>query len=208
MTEDDARTEIQASVSRETFERLEIYAQILTKWQKAINLVSKTTIPQIWARHMLDSAQLFDFCDKTRGNWVDIGSGGGFPGLVCAAIAHDSAPGLSFTLIESDARKSAFLRTAASEMGLTVQILNKRIEGADPQDADILSARALAPLNLLCEYAERHLKSDGVAYFQKGENYQSEIDEALATWDMRVELVPSKTASNAVILKIEGLKRA
>lgn len=208
MTEDEARARLQADVSRETFARLETYAAALVKWQKAINLVAPSTIQELWVRHFLDSAQVFDLAPAKEGLWLDIGSGAGFPGLVCAAIAAEKAPGLRFTFIESDLRKGSFLRTVAAEMGLKIGVLTRRIEETPPQNAAVLSARALSSLTRLLGHAERHLAPDGTALFLKGATHQQEIEEALETWRMTVESVPSQTAEGAVILKIGDIRRA
>ncbi|WP_071674257.1 16S rRNA (guanine(527)-N(7))-methyltransferase RsmG [Nioella nitratireducens] len=208
MTEDDARARLQASVSRETFDRLQTYADALVKWQKAINLVAPSTIPELWSRHFLDSAQVFDLCPVKEGLWLDIGSGAGFPGLVCAAVAAEQAPELRFTFIESDLRKGSFLRTVAAEMGLKVGVLTRRIEEAPPQGAAVLSARALASLGKLLGHAERHLSPNGTALFLKGATHAQEIEEALETWRMSVDSVSSQTAEGAVILKIGDIHRA
>ncbi len=203
-----AREHIRANVSRETFDRLTRYAEQLEQWQRAINLVSKNTIPDLWSRHFLDSFQVFANANIEAGKWVDIGSGAGFPGLVCAALAMEKAPKIVFTLIESDQRKCSFLRTITHELGAPATIITSRIEHAPPQEADILSARALASLSKLNEYAERHLKPSGVALFPKGATHAKEIKDALETWDMSVESVPSQTDPNSVILKIGDIRRA
>ena len=207
MTEEEARARLEGSVSRETFAKLELYAAALVKWQKAINLVSPSTIPELWTRHFLDSAQVYDLCPSQEGHWVDIGSGAGFPGLVCAAIASEKAPCFRFTFIESDLRKGSFLRTVAMELGLKIGVLTRRIEESPPQNADVLSARALAPLGKLLGYAERHLAPDGTALFLKGATHSLEVKEALETWRMTMESVPSQTAAEAVVLKIGDLRR-
>ncbi len=208
MTEADARAQIHKIVSRETFERFETYAATLIKWQKAINLVSASSIPEIWSRHFLDSAQVFSLNTVESGLWLDIGSGAGFPGLICAAMAVETSPELRFTLIESDQRKCSFLRTAAQAMNLKVTVLPHRIEDAPSQNAQIVSARALAPLIKLCEYGEKHLAREGTALFLKGATHQQEINEALETWKMKIVSVPSQTANGAVILKIGEIGRA
>jgi len=208
MTEAEAITWFRKNVSRETFERLEIYAAALTKWQKAINLVSAKTMPELWTRHFFDSAQIFGHCRAESGLWLDIGTGGGFPGLICAALAADEKPDIRFTFVESDLRKCSFLRSAAAEMGLKVGILTRRIEDAPPQNAQIISARALAPLTVLCGYADRHLAQDGTALFLKGATHGQEINQALETWTMKMEIIPSQTADGAVILKIGDIRRA
>jgi len=208
MTEGEARDRLQATVSRETFSRLETYASALVKWQKTINLVSPSTLSDLWARHFLDSAQVFELSDEKRGLWLDIGSGGGFPGLVCAAMAKEKAPDMQFTFIESDLRKGSFLRTVAAEMGLKIAVLTRRIEDAPRQNAAILSARALAPLTRLLGFAEQHLATGGTALFLKGATHAKEVEQALEHWRMKIDLVSSQTADEAVILKIGDVRRA
>ena len=133
-------------VSRETQERLEIYGDLLTKWNPRINLVSKKSLDEMWTRHFADSAQIFALAPHSVDHWVDMGSGGGFPGLVVAILGQDGGSPRRMTLIESDARKAAFLRVVIRETGLTATVLNERIEKAAPQSANVLSARALTDL--------------------------------------------------------------
>ncbi|SDF46823.1 16S rRNA (guanine527-N7)-methyltransferase [Celeribacter baekdonensis] len=194
-------------VSRETFERLEAYFSILKKWNPAINLVAKSTVENAWDRHFLDSAQVFALAPKESKSWVDIGSGGGFPGLVCAVLAAEHAPEMAFTLVESDQRKAEFLRTVARDLNVPVTVIAKRIEDIPPLNADIISARALAALPLLLNYAERHLSESGLAIFQKGANVSNEIAESLETWRFTYEEYPSATGQDAVTLLIGDIRR-
>lgn len=189
-------------------ERLAGYAALLRKWAPAINLVARSTLDDLESRHFADSAQLFDLAPENPRHWVDLGSGAGFPGLVVAILAADRAPKQRFTLIESDQRKGTFLRTVIRELALDhVEVHARRIEDTPPQDADVVSARAVAPLAKLLCHAERHLGAHGVALFPKGARYQQELDEALASWRCRVQKIPSKTDPEAVILKIGGIAR-
>lgn len=194
-------------VSRETAARLDVYEALLRKWQGAINLVSASTLPDLRTRHFADSAQLLQFTPQEARHWVDLGSGGGFPGLVVAALAAQKAPQLRVTLIESDTRKATFLRLAAQDMGLEVTVLAQRAEEAAPQNADIVSARALAPLSALVPLAARHLAPHGIALFPKGARYEEELNAALASTALDVQTHPSQTAPDAVILRIGGLAR-
>jgi 16S rRNA (guanine527-N7)-methyltransferase len=194
-------------VSRETTERLSRFADLLRKWNPSINLVSRTTLDSLETRHILDSAQLFDFKPAGARHWVDLGSGGGFPGLVIAILAAELAPTLRVTLIESDRRKATFLRTVARELDLKeVRVLAERIETVPPQDADVVSARALAPLPDLLAYAERHLAPGGIALFPKGARHD-EVDDGLASWRFEVQKFPSRTDPKAVILKLGAIAR-
>lgn len=195
-------------VSRETFERLETYADLLRKWNKSINLVSPGTLDALWERHFLDSAQLLDLMPENATRWVDLGTGGGFPGLIAAILAAERATSVRVTCVESDQRKATFLRTVVRETGIEADIVTKRIEGADPQNADVVSARALAPLPQLLWYAERHLAPTGTGLFLKGVDHAREIEEALETWTFRADTYPSRTNPDAVILKIGDLGRA
>ncbi|MGR3621235.1 16S rRNA (guanine(527)-N(7))-methyltransferase RsmG [Pseudophaeobacter sp.] len=195
------------NVSRETLERLQIFESVLLKWNPKINLVSKNSLGHLWQRHIVDSLQVYD-CAGTMGQtWLDIGSGGGFPGLVVAILAAERSPQTKFTLIESDQRKSAFLRTAARECGVSVSVLSKRIEQVPALNADILSARALTDLDGLLEFAERHLSKSGTALFPKGESWKNEVDKAEQRWRFDVEPITSLTETEAVILKIKGVAR-
>ncbi|WP_424977156.1 16S rRNA (guanine(527)-N(7))-methyltransferase RsmG [Leisingera sp. S232] len=194
------------NVSRETLDRLEIFVSILRKWNPKINLVSRASLEHVWSRHIADSVQVFR-CVDAPDSWVDIGSGGGFPGLIVALLAVDEAPEMKVTLIESDQRKSAFLRSAARECGASVTVLSERIEAVAPQQADVLSARALADLSDLLGFAERHLSDGGVALFPKGENWKKEVDNARQRWRFEAEPAKSLTEPEAVILKIRGVER-
>ncbi len=192
-------------VSRETLERLDVYAGLLKKWNPAINLVSKTTIQNLWQRHFFDSAQIYQFKTDKPAKWADLGSGGGFPALVLAILAVDTSPQSSFVLVESDMRKSTFLRTVLRELDLNGVVITKRIEETDPLNADILTARALAPLDKLLEYAALHLNPNGFAVFPKGEKFRSEIKEALAHWHFDVKETASEINPSGALLKIGGI---
>lgn len=194
------------NVSRETLERLRCYEALLNKWNPAINLVAKSTLQDAWTRHFVDSAQIFSL-GAGAAHWADLGSGGGFPGMVVAILAAEQAPDMRVTLVESDQRKATFLRTVARETGANVDVIVARIEETAPLNADVVSARALASLDGLLGFAERHLNHNGKAIFLKGENYQHEVNEALASWRFDVQKTPSTTDSRAVILTIGELTR-
>ena len=191
------------SVSRETLAMLEIHAELLENWNRSINLVSAGTMETLWTRHFLDSAQLLRLAPPAR-RWVVLGSGGGFPGAVVAIIARDKT---ETVLIESDQRKAAFLR-ALSRQTTGFKVLSERLENADPQFGDVVSARALAPLGTLLGHVYRHLKPDGRAILPKGKKVQAEIGQALEHWRFDCETCPSETDEEAVILSIGGIRRA
>lgn len=194
-------------VSRETMDRLETYAALLEKWNPRINLVSRNTLADLWMRHFVDSAQVYTLAPQGFSHWVDLGSGGGFPGLVCAIIGAEKAPDAKFTLVESDTRKSVFLRTVIRETGLQAQVIADRIEKFAPLNADVLSARALADLNILLGFAQRHLQESGIALFPKGVNWEKEVQAARQSWFFHDQAIKSKTESGAVILRIGGISR-
>lgn len=194
-------------VSRETMERLEGYEALLLKWNKAINLVSPNTLSDVRNRHFADSAQAFEVLRPQAGKWVDLGSGGGFPGLIVAILAAELSPALDVVLVESDRRKAEFLRTVGRELGLNISVICDRIEGLEPLQADYISARALAPLHALCGFADLHLKPSGKAVFLKGANFREELHEALEKWSFSKEEYLSKTNQEAAILCLGDIRR-
>lgn len=200
---------IGVDVSRETLDRLEIYHALLMEWNQRINLIAKSTVPTAWTRHILDSAQIFAVFLKTRhsGCWLDIGSGAGFPGMVCAILAREASPDVRFTLIESDKRKCAFLGAVARRAEVSVHICAERSENVSPQGTDILSARALAPLENLLYHVERHTAPEGVALLPKGARYPQEIAMAREHWHFDLKMHPSVIDSRAVILEMRKVRR-
>ena len=193
-------------VSRETTEKLKALVALVEKWTIKINLISKASISEIWERHIVDSMQLFHL-GKGGKHWVDLGSGGGFPGLVIAILADELDPEMSITLLESDQRKCAFLRAAIRELELPATVICQRIEAAEPLNADVLSARALADLTSLLEFAVLHLAPGGVAIFPKGKSWQIEDAAAHSRWSYRLEAIKSRTNPEAAILKIKDIVR-
>lgn len=194
-------------VSRETKERLEIYADLLTRWNPRINLVSKSSLADIWSRHIADSAQIWELAKHPVRHWADLGSGGGFPGLVIAIMAQETGSPERVTLVESDARKCAFLRTVIRETGIAVQVAAERIELMQPLQADVISARALAGLNQLLFYCDHHLAQKGVALFPKGVTWEKELEAAQTEWNFRYQVVNSRTEVGPVILTVTGVSR-
>ena len=195
------------NVSRETEDRLLAFADLLGKWTRKINLISKGSASDIWERHILDSVQIYDLAPNTFSLWVDIGSGGGLPGVVVATLAAQFAPDARIAMIESDQRKAAFLRTALRELGLSGDVLASRIDAVPPMGADVLSARALAPLDQLLAFAENHLKPGGTAIFPKGKTAEQEIADASTNWLFQIEKHASMTDAEARILVIKDIKR-
>lgn len=198
----------QFNVSRETIEKLEIYANLLRKWNKTINLVSPGTLDTLWVRHFADSAQLLSLAPQNMKKWADLGSGAGFPGAVIAVLTESSHPDLTVTLIESDQRKATFLRAVARETQTSFTVLAERCESVARLEADVISARALAPLDVLLGYVSRHIARTGTALLSKGASAASEVELAGKTWSFTCESIPSMTDTDAAILKIGEIKLA
>ncbi|MEM7774812.1 MAG: 16S rRNA (guanine(527)-N(7))-methyltransferase RsmG [Pseudomonadota bacterium] len=197
------------TVSRETIDKLEIYHSHLLRWQPAVNLVAKRTINDIWHRHFADSAQLLALLPQGATRLVDLGSGGGFPGLVLAILLADRQP--KTVLIESDQRKAAFLRDVARVVEIDVVVLSTRIETdasvGHVGKADVVTARALAPLDRLFELAHPYCSSSTVCVFPKGRDVARELETARRIWHFAVELVPSLTDDDARIAVVRTLQR-
>ena len=200
--------DLSKNVSRETFSLLERLAALVEKWNKSINLISKSTVPNLWERHILDSVQIYHATQVNFKRWLDIGSGAGFPGLVLAILAKEKNIGGEIILVESDKRKCAFLYTVRRDLNLNLSIINKRIEECDPQNADIISARALANLTKLFDLSFNHKCENTTFIFPKGRSWQEELVAAEKTWNFSWEAVNSITDSQAVVLKIGELSRA
>lgn len=194
-------------VSRETLARLELFQELLKKWSRSINLVSAASLETVWQRHILDSAQVWAARQFEAGLWVDLGSGGGFPGAVVALLAADTAPELRVACVESDQRKAAFLRTVSRETGVRFDVIDARIEAVDPLGAQVVSARALAPLTRLLGYAVRHLAPGGQALFLKGEQHDNERLEAEKNWRFTWHAIRSETDPQAVLFSIGDIVR-
>lgn len=186
-------------VSRETAERLDLLAELVKKWNAKINLVSKNTVDDLFHRHILDSAQLWNLPTAEVHHWADLGSGGGFPGLVIGCLSEGR---FRVSLVESDSRKAAFLNEASRQLGLGCEIHNDRIEVISPMNADVVSARALAPLPKLLKLAERHLSENGECLFLKGAEVENELKEAAREWTMQVDRLSSLTVNGGTILRI------
>ncbi len=191
------------AVSRETLDRLAVYLELLQRWQRRINLVGATTLADPWRRHILDSGQLWRFWPSGARVLADLGSGAGLPGLVLAILG---APVTH--LIESDRRKAAFLREAVRACGVGVTVHASRIEDVPPLQADVITARALAPLPVLLELAERHAKPSTMCLFLKGRTAANELTAARETWTMNLAREPSLSDPEGQIVIISEMYRA
>lgn len=192
-------------VSRETIQNLEHFAALVTKWTPKINLIAKGSVLDIWDRHIIDSVQLYRFAPKAYEKWADLGSGGGFPGIILAILAKEKQPNAHFTLIESDQRKSTFLRTAARELRLSITVIAERIEQTAPLGADVVSARALAPLPSLLPLVGRHMRDGGICLLHKGKQAAQEVADAKNDWSFDLEDHASMTDPEARLLVIQRI---
>ena len=201
----DELVRVAGPVSRETFLRLSAFQATFEKWAARINLAAPSTIPELWSRHILDSAQLLPLAPNAL-RWLDLGSGGGFPGAVLSVLLADR-DGASITLVESNQKKASFLRNAIA--GSPGSVVAKRIEEVrgEFEDAEIVTARALAPLNKLLGLAEPWLAAGATALFHKGRDYRREIEESRDAWQFSLVEHPSAIDAASVILEISDLKK-
>ena len=195
-------------VSRETLTRLETFVDLLLQWQRTTNLISPATISNLWTRHVADSLQLLDLAPAAK-VWADFGSGGGFPGIpVGCALA--GRPGAKVHLVESNGKKAAFLREAIRVTGIPAVVHARRIEDCGDSfgdKIDVVSARALAPLKILCDQAFPLIAKGAVGLFPKGQDVAAELTEAAKYWRVEARTVPSRTSPDGCIVVIDGLTR-
>jgi len=194
-------------VSRETKKRLELFVDLLLVWQKKTNLVAPSTLNELWTRHIADSLQLVPLAPEAR-VWVDFGSGGGFPGLpIACALAGQS--GVMVHLIESNAKKAAFLREAVRATGAPAVIHQERVENFGESFAEtvhVVTARALAPLKILCDQAFPLISRGAIGLFPKGQDVEAELTDAAKYWRLEAARVPSKTGPGGSIVIVRGLR--
>ncbi len=191
------------SVSRETLDRLKLYHDLLLRWQKVKNLVSKNTLEQIWSRHFLDSAQIVELAPDGAA-WLDLGSGAGFPGMVVAILQVGAQRACEMHLVEADNRKCAFLRDVSRETGVPVVVHCARIEDiieTMPQ-IDVVTARALAPLSKLIEYSLPLIQAGAKGIFLKGQDVGSELTNIAKYSMLNIVLRNSKTDSNGRLVMV------
>lgn len=199
--EDFARA---TSVSRETLALLKSFVGLLQDWNTRHNLVSRTSLDDVWRRHVWDSAQLVQFLPANALSLVDLGSGAGFPGLVLAILLRDR-PRFRTVLFEATTKKCRFLEAASHRVGVQTEIRNARIENATPEHFDVVAARACAPLPKLLGYAQAFQGSNTINLFFKGQSVDAELTEAHKSWNMDLRQHPSQTDPTGVILEIREL---
>jgi 16S rRNA (guanine527-N7)-methyltransferase len=195
-------------VSRETESRLLMFVELLLLWQEKFNLVASSTLPQIWTRHIADSLQLLALAPDAR-VWVDFGSGAGFPGIpIACALA--GMPGVMVHLIESVGKKANFLREAVRVTGIPAHVHQERAEKFGETCAEtvhVVTARAVAPLKVLCDQAFPLIARGALGLFPKGQDVASELTEAAKYWRLQASTVPSVTNPASAIVVVRSLKR-
>ena len=194
-------------VSRETLRRLELFVDLLLVRQQRQNLIGPSTIPTIWTRHVADSLQLLEAAGEQARVWVDFGSGGGFPGIPIACALADR-PGAQVHLIESVGKKAAFLRDAVQVTGAPAQVHLIRAEkfgDSFGEKVDVVTARAVAPLKILCDQAFSLISKGAVGLFPKGQDVEAELTEAAKYWRIEADKVPSKTSPDSWIVVVRAL---
>ena len=209
---DKARALKLTPVSRETAARLDRFVELLLIWQRKTNLVAPSTLPHLWTRHIADSLQLLDLAPDAR-TWLDIGSGGGFPGLIIACELldqHMDDPRNCVILVESNGKKAAFLREAIRVTESPATVVADRIENVVESlrgRVEVVTARAFAPLERLIAQCFPLLEAGARGLFHKGQDVEAELTEASKYWKLRVNLVPSRTDPKGVIVDIRSAAR-
>lgn len=207
----DAWAELQKAagpVSRETFERLQAFERHFQKWNRSINLAAPSTLDDVWRRHILDSAQLARIA-PTAMRWVDLGSGGGFPGLVLGFLLAER-PGATIDLVESNRKKASFLQSVVGQFDLPARVLARRIDDSYPlvSAPEVVTARALTALPDLLDLAAPWLTKGARSLFHKGRDYRAEVEESAHRWTFDLVEHPSMTDAHGVILEITDLHPA
>ena len=192
-----------ANVSRETTQKLALYAEELSKWQKSINLIGNNTLPNLWTRHFLDSAQLRQFLRKDRGRIVDVGSGAGFPGLVLSILGEDR-----IDLVERDKRKCAFLRAVVHRTGATAQVLSIDISEYVPTPALTITARAVAEIDSFLDLVTHLIAPESHILLLKGSKVQHELILAQKKRKLTARIHPSQAGRDGCVLEIEDIHHA
>ena len=208
LTSDRARALSLAPVSRETLARLDRFVELVLQWQKTTNLIAPSTIPAIWTRHVADSVQLLELAPDAK-LWVDLGSGGGFPGVVLACALAETS-GARVHLVESNQKKAAFLREALRITGAPGLVHAARIEDfakSLTETPDAVTARALAPMTELLDLSFPLFKKGAKGLFLKGQDVEAELTQASKYWNIRAVLSPSKTSQQGHIVLVSRIER-
>jgi 16S rRNA (guanine527-N7)-methyltransferase len=203
-SEEAARESVRAAVEPADFQALETFVASCRAWGRVTNLVSAEDRERLWERHVADSLQLVPLAAAAGPSWIDLGSGGGFPGLVVAIVRRNTR----MTLVESNRKKASFLIQAAARVGVTVRVEPRRIEALPPAPHDVVSARALAPLDTLLALSERFFGDHTLGLFAKGRDADKEVEAARTRYRFVLQRKPSRTDPCAAILAVTHLERA
>jgi 16S rRNA (guanine527-N7)-methyltransferase len=208
VSEDEAVTQLTTTlgVSRETFDRLLVFKDLLSTWAPKINLVGASTLSHFWARHVLDSAQLLPLAPHGAATWIDAGAGAGFPGLVIASLLS-GRPDAEVTLVEPNAKRCAFLREAVRVLAAPAIVVNARIEEISPRRVDVVTARAFTGLRGLLEHFAPWMALGAVALFPKGENVDAEVADASTIFRFGTMVKPSLTDPRGCVVRIDEVQR-
>jgi 16S rRNA (guanine527-N7)-methyltransferase len=183
-----------------------VYLELLTDWSARMNLVGPSALQSFWPRHAYDSAQLLAL-EPRAGQWLDVGSGAGLPGLVLAILGR-GRPGMTVQLVESLTKRVTFLREVVRRLDLPASVVHGRVEDARPEPVEVVTARAVAPLPRLLEYTAPLLRKGATGLFHKGRNVEAEVEEALQTWRFDYALSPSQSDPEGRILRVWSVRRA
>ena len=195
-------------VSRETITSLVKYENYLIKSNKTLNLIGKSTINEIWLRHLLDSSQVIDFIDKNKSSLIDLGSGAGFPGLVIAILAKDRKIHLKVKLIEKSPKKASFLREIVNYLNLNVEVLNiNALMHAKKLEADLIVARAFKPLKIILQFLDKNTENWKKVFLFLGKTGQDELLQASKNWHIKYKQRMSVTSNDSVVIEINKLKK-
>lgn len=195
------------NVSRETTENLVTFQNMVLEWNEKFNLISKSSVEDIWERHVLDSAQLIQYIKNKDKTLYDFGSGAGFPAVVLAIISREFYPNLKITLIESIGKKATFLSEVNKKLKLNMVVLPERIEKLTLPKADIITSRAMASLEKLLQYAKPFCNKETKLLFLKGEKWQEEIKTAEQKWTFEHQSFSSETSEKGRVLLIKNIRR-
>ncbi|MBR1840535.1 MAG: 16S rRNA (guanine(527)-N(7))-methyltransferase RsmG [Alphaproteobacteria bacterium] len=195
------------NVSRETIRKLENFVDLLTQWNQKMNLISKNSLSDVWTRHVLDSIQLSSYFSDKDNLIVDIGSGSGFPGIVSAIVLQEKNPQAKVVLVESITKKTLYLNSVSAELGLkNVTVINDRVENTVFKNADVITARAVASLDILLKYAAKIGGKQTKLLLLKGKSYLCEENQAKEHWNYSCEIFKNKYSEDGVIMKITNIR--
>ena len=195
------------NVSCETIEKLKTYQELLFEWQKRFNLVSNSSLEDVWNRHFADSAQLYKYIPQYANNLIDFGSGAGFPAMVLAIMGLEKTPYLNVSMVESIKKKTLYLKDVADKTGVDVNIINDRIENLPSIKYDVITSRAMASLIDLLKYSVRFCHQKTVCIFPKGKNYKEELAEAHKAWRFKCIIEASEVSDEGKILIITNIRK-